>query len=306
MIPKVSQKSNYASLLLKILGDKIPEDVYRNLSAKEIERLNSILDDDQHPGIKEENQFLKFFNSILSETEHEKPEYLDILSELRQKNSEELSQIIQGESARIISLVLFFANPDEVATLMVELPDKLLSDVVIELQNIDYHSEIVRNELERFLKFKIYLLKKKISPARIKDGKSKKMAEILSGLTPNTSLNLFEKIKESSPLFAENIEEHYYSFQDLLKMNRAVLSHFFQEFHPLVLATAFKGVDMQTSAKLISSLEPWYAKLVKTENDSMGPVSLGEIEAAQKGILSSLATMIESGKIRLWKGQSNG
>lgn len=322
---QLQKKVNKASLLFNIIGDRLPDDVYRYLSSEEIEKLSGIINENGIPGIKEQNKFLSYFNSFLSDDANpnyaEKNrykqsvqanipestvEYMDVLDDLCSKDKEELSRIIHGESSRIIALILFFANPAEVSSLIVELPDKLLEKVLYEIQKIDYHSERERDELERFLKFKFYLLQNQIPPAKIKDRKSKKMAEILSGLNPNASMNLFAKIRENDPRFAENIEEHYYSFQDILKMNRSTLANFLSGFHPIVLACALKGIETTAREKILSFLEPWLAKMVILENDSMGPVSLAEIEESQKGILHILAKEIEMGKIRLWKGELYG
>ena len=109
------------------------------------------------------------------------------------------------------------------------------------------------------------------------------------------------KIEEKNPQFAEYINEHYYTFHDLLHISRSALSKFFSTFHPIVLACALKGVENSTKEKLLERCEPWLSKSIILEMDSMGPISLAEIEEAQKGIIEQLHQLIDSGEIKLWK-----
>ena len=300
----IRHKQSKAGLLLQLLGNNIPQEVFNQLTPDELDRLASRLTPSM-PGVAEQNRFLKNFNQLLSSSVDNgieaTEEPLSLLDELYARNKEELWKIIRGEEASIIARVLFFANPDEASLVLADLPDRLLSDVITEIQNIDQHSEDEKEKLERFLGFKSYLIKNSFSPSRTRDSKGKKMAEILGKLSPNSSLSIFSKISKNNPEFAENIREHLHAIGDLIFMDREELSSFLSGFHPIIIACALKGVETDIKYRILNCLEPWLMKKVVLESDSMGPVSLAEIEEAQKGILDRLAILAESGKIRIWK-----
>ena len=300
----IRQKHSKAALLLQLLGNNIPQEVFNQLTPDELDKLAARLSPSL-PGVAEQNRFLKNFNQLLSSLHgreaEEIEEPLSLLDELYGKKQDELWKIIRGEDTATIARVLFFANPDEASLVIADMPDSLLGDVISEIQKIDHHSEEVWEKLERFLGFKSYLIKNSLSPARIRDSKGKKMAEILGKLSPNSSLNIFSKISKNNPEFAKNISEHFHSIGDLNLMDREELSSFLSGFHPIIIACALKGVETETKYKILNCLDPWLMKKVVLESDSMGPVSLAEIEEAQKGILDRLAILAESGKIRIWK-----
>ena len=52
---------------------------------------------------------------------------------------------------------------------------------------------------------------------------------------------------------------------------------------------------------MVSLVSYWFVDKLNIEIDSMGPISLAEIEEAQKAIIETLNKSIDSGKIKLWK-----
>ena len=82
---------------------------------------------------------------------------------------------------------------------------------------------------------------------------------------------------------------------------RSSLTEFLAKVHPIVIASSFKGVETAVKDKLLERCEPWLSKQVSLEMDSMGPISLAEIEEAQTAIITLLNECIDKGTIKLWK-----
>ncbi|MCB1156280.1 MAG: endoflagellar motor switch protein, partial [Leptospiraceae bacterium] len=149
--------------------------------------------------------------------------------------------------------------------------------------------------------FKKDIIESNLMVSKIKNKGGRKAAEILARLNPNLSVKLFSKIKEINPEYAEHINEHFYTFDDLLRVDRTNLSKFLATFNPIVVAFSLKGVELSVAEKILEKCEPWLAKAIRLEMDCMGPVTLAEIEEAQKGIMDHLHKSIDSGEIKLWK-----
>ncbi|MCC5815706.1 MAG: endoflagellar motor switch protein [Leptospira sp.] len=214
-----------------------------------------------------------------------------------------ISQIIVDEPASIIAQILFF-TPNKTAQIVIsDLPKKLKEDVIIAMGELDFHSQELRDELSRFLSFKMSLSQSKNNSAfqKIRGRKGKKAAEILNVMNPGESREILSKIQKKRPQFAENIIEHYYSFRDLLLLGRKSLSDFLGGFHPIVVATALKGIEILLKEEILNSIEPWIAKEIRLECDSLGSVSLAEIEESHLGILDRLREELEEGRLKLWR-----
>jgi len=82
-------------------------------------------------------------------------------------------------------------------------------------------------------------------------------------------------------------------------MNRSTLSEFLA-VPPHRACCAWRNWNFRKE-KIPLSLEPWLSRMILLESDSMGPVSLAEIETSKKDTWS-IGHCHRSRSIRLWKG----
>ena len=315
------KKASRAAILYSLIGEHLPKEVLAELSQEELEKLLKKVSEMKKPTTVEEKSVLSRFaetftklsgssntalhakiakeiEKLIQETANNK---VSPLVELKEKKRAELALIVNEEETRMVALVMSFANPDEASSLIEDFPEKKREEIIYEIHKIDFHSESVRNELERFLNFKFELIKNNQTVSKVKNRGSKITAEILSRISPHVSFRLFSKIKKKNPLFAENINEHFYTIEDLQFASRSSLTEFLAKVHPIVIASSFKGVETAVKDKLLERCEPWLSKQVSLEMDSMGPISLAEIEEAQTAIITLLNECIDKGTIKLWK-----
>lgn len=329
---KQSKLSNSKSaVLFSLIGDHLPKEALSMLSAQEIQKLMDKLAVMEGVSTGEEANVLAEFSQkfsansrnvqkqtvgvppgkdVLTEKIHNQIDRIiqeglesnSVIDELKDKSQQELNLLIKDESPHMVAILICFSNPDIASLLIEELPEKFREKVLIEINQIDFHSAETLEELERFLNFKNGLIESDSLVSKIQNRGGRKAAEILARLNPNLSHKLFSKIKEINPEYAEHINEHFYTLHDLLHIDRTSLSKFLSSFNPIVVAFAFKGIENSIAEKLLEKCEPWLAKAIRLEIDCMGPITLAEIEEAQKGILDGLHKSIDSGDIKLWKG----
>ena len=311
-----------AALLFSLIGEHLPKNVLEQFSREELEKLMEGMNSKRKITLSDERKVLsdlytsfqtpkltpKSTQKLFSKEKSLNEEVYSTtypkgspIAELKKKKKEELELIVKDEPARTIAMVMSFANPDEASTLIEDFPEKVREQIIDEIQKIDFYSEKIRSELESFLAFKYDLIESRMIVSKVKNRSSKTVAEILARISPNVSFKLFSSLKQRNPEFAETINEHFYTLQDLLYVGRTSLSKFLSQFHPIVLACAFKGIELELKDKILERCEPWISKQIQLEMDSMGPVSLAEIEEAQKALIEGLNQAVDSGKIKLWK-----
>lgn len=250
----------------------------------------------EHP---DSNELYSLLQEILKEEDSKANSPL--WQELPKYSLEMLRHLTMDESSEVVARVLSFSDPETASEVLAEYPENHREDIILALSEIDYHSDRERDQLERFLRFKMELIEKKMPVSKIRSRKAKTAGEILTRLPFLPSQNLIERIQKKSPEYAETIVEHYFRLEDLLHLGRTSLTRFFSEIHPLVIACALKGVETEFRDQVYSNLESWLVKEIKIEWDSLGPVSLAEIEEAQKGILDRLREAMDEGKVKLWR-----
>lgn len=250
----------------------------------------------EHP---DTNELYSLLQEILKEEDSKSG--VPLWPELPTYSLEMLRNLTMDESSEVVARILSFSDPETASEVLAEYPENHREDIILALSEIDYHSDRERDQLERFLRFKMELIQKKMPVSKIRSRKAKTAGEILTRLPFLPSQNLIERIQKKSPEYAETIVEHYFRLEDLLHLGRTSLTRFFSEIHPLVLACALKGVETDFRDQVYSNLESWLVKEIKIEWDSLGPVSLAEIEEAQKGILDRLREAMDEGKVKLWR-----
>ncbi|MCW7460563.1 FliG C-terminal domain-containing protein [Leptospira limi] len=250
-------------------------------------------------GNPETNELYSLLEEILKEEENKRSGPL--WTELPKFSVELLQSLTRDESPEVVARVLSFSDPESASEVLAEYPESHREEIILALAEIDFHSDRERDQLDRFLRFKMELIEKKMPVSKIRSRKAKTAGEILTRLPFLPSQNLIERIQKKSPEYAETIVEHYFRLEDLLHLGRTSLTRFFSEIHPLVIACALKGVETEFRDQVYSNLESWLVKEIKIEWDSLGPVSLAEIEEAQKGILDRLREAMDEGKVKLWR-----
>jgi flagellar motor switch protein FliG len=216
-------------------------------------------------------------------------------------NIDELGKLIFDEEPSLIAQILTFCPLPLAKEAITKLPSHILETVFEEMENLDTHSRDIQDEVEDSYSIKRISFIQNPLLKKSNSGRGKIAADLLSSLNPGESKEILSKLQKKRPHYAENIIEHYYSFKDLLQLGRTSLSRFLGEFHPLILATAFKGIEKDLKSEILSSLDPWIVKSIQLESDSLGAVSLAEIEECHLGILDRLRGEIEEGKIKLWR-----
>ncbi|AYV54661.1 endoflagellar motor switch protein [Leptospira kmetyi] len=317
----LSSRQNRAGSLLRILGEHLPPEVYRHLGPEATGKLLETFHKTGKPDSKEEREVLSSFLNSLSKLQKEEnidPESMnlireleallreekeerDLLQELKTKSPVEISRIVSGEKPSMIALVLCFGNPDAAAAVLNDFPEAMKEEILIQIHDLDLSSEYEKNRLERFLKFKLEALALEEKSLPIHNPMGKKAADLLGRLQPGDSQKIFDRIREKRPGFAENIIEHFFRMEDLLFLEREPLNRFFSSFHPIVLACALKGTETEVQTGILEKLEPALFSSIRLESDSMGPISLAEMETAQNGILERLRDEIEEGSIKFWR-----
>ncbi|EPG75861.1 FliG C-terminal domain protein [Leptospira fainei serovar Hurstbridge str. BUT 6] len=314
----LSGNKNRAGRLLRILGEHLPPEVFRHLGPKDTSRLLESFHKSGKLEAKEERELLGSFlegissvtkegldkdtfaliqelESILKEGLSTEPDWL---SELKEFNKEELSRIVAGEEPDRIAFILCFADPDVSARVLEEFPYELQENILLQIRDLDLSSESGKDSLERFLRFKKEAIKHPGISTPIRDRMGKRAADLLGKMDPQDSRKLFTRIREKNPAFAENINEHFFRMEDFLELNRENLNKFLSDIHPIVVAVAFRGTEPETRTQLLERMEPSLVSVVRLEEDSMGPISLAEIETAQNGILEIFKDSVESGRIK--------
>lgn len=114
------------------------------------------------------------------------------------------------------------------------------------------------------------------------------LAGILSKMDKRSERHIFEAIQEKNPEMAIHLQKQYFRFEDLLKLDDAVIRKALPEIDRSVLALALKGTTEDLQQKIFRNLSRSAADFIKDDMEVMGPQPRAKVEEAQDQITQVL------------------
>jgi flagellar motor switch protein FliG len=329
-IPK-SQESltgiRKAAMLLVLLGDKSSAEIIKQLSedevqlvSREIARLEAIPADNAEQLLEEFYQMnlahefvvrggLEYAEKMLNQafgpevakklfdrvSKSVGGEYasLDVLQKV---DPQQLAKFIHNEHPQTIALVLSHLNASQAAALLVSLPSEIRSDVALRMGVLDQISPEIVNKIATVIGKK---LKSIGEYSRESYGGIRAVAEMFNRLDSGSSKEILEAIEVSNPNLVETIRHLMFVFEDILMIDAIQLKDITAKIDRKVLTVALKGTSDQLRDHFLTTMSARGAEMMKEEMESMGPVRIKEVEAAQQSIIAVVRQLEAEGVITM-------
>jgi flagellar motor switch protein FliG len=334
MIANVTSKSGEsltgirkAAMLLILLGDKSSAEIIKQLSedevqlvSREIARLESIPADSAEQLLEEFYQMnmahdfvvrggLDYAKKMLHQAfgPEVAQKLFDRLSKsvggvyasldvLQKVDPQQLAKFIHNEHPQTIALVLSHLNASQAAALLVSLPSAIRSDVAQRMGVLDQISPEIVNKIATVIGKKL----KSIGEfSRESYGGIRAVAEMFNRLDSGTSKEILEKIETHNPGLVETIRHLMFVFEDLLMIDVIQLKDITAKVDRKVLTLALKGTSEQLRDHFLATMSARGSEMMKEEMESMGPVRIKEVEAAQQQIIAMVRQMEAEGSITI-------
>ncbi|MDP8245102.1 MAG: FliG C-terminal domain-containing protein [Candidatus Hinthialibacter antarcticus] len=135
-------------------------------------------------------------------------------------------------------------------------------------------------------------IKEMLSALSKQKNKSKKGLQTLIGMLGQmdrqTEQTIMRTLDQQYPDLAQSLREQYFTFEDLVSMEDAVLKRAFEEVHRSTLAASLKGQPQPVRDKVLINLSPRAAAMLEDDMDAMGPQPRHIVEEAQREVTEAL------------------
>lgn len=108
------------------------------------------------------------------------------------------------------------------------------------------------------------------------------LAKMLGQVDRETERRILQSLEAQNPQIAQDVRDHYFAFEDLMKMEDRVLQRALEDVHRSTLALALKGTPAALQEKVFRNLSKRAAALVKEDMEIMGPKPKILVEEAQR------------------------
>lgn len=218
------------------------------------------------------------------------------LEALKWMETRAVAELIRNEHPQIIAIVLSYLDPDQAAEVLVNLPERIQSDVVLRIATLDGIQPQALRELDEIMERQF------TGTANIKSssvGGVKVAATILNLLDSSTEAKLTETIKGVDEDLGQRIQDLMFVFDNLADVDDRGIQTLLREISTDTLALALRGADPKVKDKLLRNMSKRAAEMLVEDMEAKGPVKISDVEVAQKDILATARRLAESGGIAL-------
>jgi len=208
---------------------------------------------------------------------------------INEGNLKNLIYLFKSESPERIALVLGYLRNDWASYILSQLPADMQAKVALELVNVKQLQPDDVEVMELELKKKIdYLV-----------GGAAQIIELLERSDKKTSENILSALSIADPGFAEHVKMRLVLIDDLSFIEAAGLRLLFREIQLPSWAIGLKAAKESTREKVLSTLPPGAAEMLKQEMDLNANVNQQRIDEEEIRIVMTMRKLRDESKITI-------
>jgi flagellar motor switch protein FliG len=312
-----------AAILLVVLGDQASSNIVKHLSEDEVEtvsrevaRLKKVTPEDAEAVLEEfyqltsareyfarggvdyaKSMLVKAFGPDASKRLIDRliaglGEDMATFDALQKADPEQLAKFLHNEHPQTVALVLAHLNPSQAASLLSALPREVRGDIALRVASLDEISPEVISKIAVVIGQKLNSLG---GFSRESYGGVRAVAEMFNRLDSVTSKDVLTAIEEQDAALVETIRHLMFVFDDLLLLDETSLKEVLAKVDRKVLTMALKGTADQLKNHFLKNMSTRGADLIREEMESMGPVKIKDVEAAQQMMISVVRQLENEG-----------
>lgn len=215
---------------------------------------------------------------------------------LQKADPQQLAKFIHSEHPQTVALILSHLNPSQAAGLLFSLPPDLRADVSLRMANLDQISPDIISKIAGIIGQKLKALGEL---SRESYGGVRAVAEMFNRLDSTTSKDILDTMEHRDSTLADTIRHLMFVFEDLLLIDPNGIKEILGRIDRKGLTIALKGTSDQLKNHFLQCMSQRGAEMMKEDMDSLGPVKIKEVEAAQQQIIAVVRQLEAEGAVSL-------
>jgi len=316
-----------AAILMIILGDQASAEILRQMDEDEVQMIGqevariTAISNDQAEGVLEEFYQMSMAHEYVLKggIDYAKkmlmsafgPEHARKLVDrlvktlgselanfdtLQKADPQQLAKFIHNEHPQTIALILSHLNASQAAGLLVSLPQELRADVALRMAHLDQISPLIVSKIAAIIGQR---LKSLGELSRESYGGVRAVSEMFNRLDSGSSKDILEAIEQNDPKLVETIRHMMFVFEDLLLLSQEAIKEMLGKVDRKILTVALKGTSDQLKNHILQLMSQRGAEMLREDLESLGPIKIKEVEAAQQQIIAVFRQLEAEGAISL-------
>ncbi len=210
-----------------------------------------------------------------------------------------VAELLRNEHPQIIAAIMVHLEYDQAAAVLMQLPERLRSEVVLRVATLEGIQPSALKDLNEVL-YRVLAGGDKIRKTSL--GGVKTAAEMINLLGSNADVAVLDTIRNYDADLAQKIMDKMFVFDDLVKLDDRSLQLVLREVASETLIVALKGGSMEVRDKILANMSMRAAAALREDLEARGPMRLSEVEAQQKEILKVVRRLADENQITLGGG----
>lgn len=210
-----------------------------------------------------------------------------------------VAELLRNEHPQIVAAILVHLEFDQAAAVLMQLPERLRSEVVLRVATLEGIQPSALKDLNEVL-YKVLAGGDKIRKTSL--GGVKTAAEMINLLGGNADVAVLDTIRNYDADLAQKIMDKMFVFDDLVKLDDRSLQLVLREVASETLIIALKGGSMEVRDKILANMSIRAASALREDLEARGPMRLSEVETQQKEILKVVRRLADENQITLGGG----
>lgn len=220
---------------------------------------------------------------------------VDVLHEMDAKT---MAQLLQEEHPQTVAFILAHLYPAHAGEVFGLMPEDKQAEVAFRITRLGSTSPGAIEEVSKVLGNEIRQVQGK------QVGGVRPIAEILNFVDNATEARVMDGLTELEPELSERIRQLMFTFEDLGKVDDQSMQVLIREVEMGKWVTSMRTASPNLKKKIFGNMSERAGALLKEEIESMGPVRLRDVEAAQREVIDLARRLESEGKVVLSGGKS--
>jgi flagellar motor switch protein FliG len=217
---------------------------------------------------------------------------------LHEMDAKTMGQFLKDEHPQTVAFILAHLYPAHAGEVFALLPEEKQAEVAFRITRLGSTSPGAIEEVSRVLRNEIRQVQGK------QVGGVRPVAEILNFVDNATEQRVMDGLNEYEPELSDNIRQLMFTFEDLGKIDDQSMQVLIREVEKDKWVMSMRTASPNLKKKIFGNMSERAAALLKEEIESMGPVRLRDVEAAQREVIDLARRLEAEGKVMLSGGKS--
>ncbi len=293
----VPEKIPMAASLYKVLGRSLFRSIFPNVAQLQLQSVMAYLADqppDEEQQQKDTQDFYKLLQQHIQNIEPGKALPFEFLHKL---NDSQVLFLVQHEDVRIQALVVSQLNSEQAARVLNRIPDKKQAQVIAELGQFEtFPLDTFQDVADRLAK----QAQRVPSFENVNADGLSMLISMLDNMSSSEEAKVLKRLKQDKPDSFYRLRKQYFTFSDLVKTPRQILSNALREVDRQFIGRAICNTPDEFKLHVLSSLTPKLKALAREDlKRSEGRISSKEIDGGRRAIVQKIREYISTGKFSM-------